>query len=426
MSVIRPKPPADPIHYDPSAVFAAGIVDPEALATLSARLDAARDQVLAGIDHRHADGPRDRASVTTSFVDLPDRLLADYGTNRPESELFAMLRTARRIREGVDRVIVLGRDGPVQGIRALVESCCHPFHNELPRGDRGGRPRLSYDGFAMDNDATQGLLDLVAPNGMPRGDDLLDRWAVLVVDANGDALRPAVAARHVLAALWRAVGGERGTFAERIIPVTGGSGRLADLATAIGCPEVFHVPEGVPEPFAVLSAVGVLPASIVGVDVVRLLEGAAAMNRRFREAPVADNPVLQCAGVFHRAAQAGFTPRIGSIESRRLEAVGGWYHHLRGEGMTAHGVPGRGPLTTTIVGGEPRRDRLTVPSMEPWAADEDLLGHLVGTSWSDLPKAAGVGAEEPAATIMLPRLDEHVLGQLLQMLMLATAVEARC
>ena len=54
------------------------------------------------------------------------------------------------------------------GTRALFEACCHPFHNELPRGERGGRPRLSFEGFNMDNDSAQGLLDLVAPAGKPR------------------------------------------------------------------------------------------------------------------------------------------------------------------------------------------------------------------------------------------------------------------
>jgi len=187
-------------------------------------------------------------------------------------------------------VIVLGIGGSYMGTRALFEACCHPFHNELPRGERGGRPRLSFEGFNMDNDSAQGLLDLVAPAGKPRSDDLLDRWAVLVVSKSGGTLETAVATRLCLQKLADAVGHDQKRLAQVVVPVTGKSGRLADLARAIGCPDVFDIPDGVGGRFSVFTAVGLLPAAIVGIDVVRLLEGAAAMNRRFREAPVATNP----------------------------------------------------------------------------------------------------------------------------------------
>ena len=181
MSVIRPKPPEDPIQYDPSAVFAAGTVSRASLGALAARLDAARTESLADLDRWRGGGAKAGEALDPAFIDLPERLLADYNTKRPESELFAILQTARRIRDAVDRVVVLGIGGSYMGTRALFEACCHPFHNELPRGERGGRPRLSFEGFNMDNDSVQGLLDLVAPHGKPRGDDLLDRWAALVV-----------------------------------------------------------------------------------------------------------------------------------------------------------------------------------------------------------------------------------------------------
>jgi hypothetical protein len=207
MSVIRPKLPADPIGYDPAAAFAAGTVSRQAVEGLAGRLDAARSEVLE-----------------SAFVDLPDRLLADYGTKRPESELYAMLRTARRIRDAVDRVVVLGGGADIMGVRAVFEACCHPFHNELSRGERGGRPRLSFEGFRFDNDSAQGLLDLVAPHGRPRGDDLLDRWAMVVVDAGGDAPEVAVTTRLFLAALLEAVGGDVPRLAEVVVPITGRTG----------------------------------------------------------------------------------------------------------------------------------------------------------------------------------------------------------
>ena len=71
------------------------------------------------------------------------------------------------------------------------------------------------------------------------------------------------------------------------MPVTGTSGKLFDLAKALGCGEMFPVPDGVGGRFSVLSAVGLLPAALLGLDVEKLLAGAAAMNEHFRTAPPA-------------------------------------------------------------------------------------------------------------------------------------------
>jgi glucose-6-phosphate isomerase len=454
MSVIRPKPPEDPIQYDPSAVFAAGTVSPASLDALAGRLDAARAASLADLERWRGGGAAPGEALDPAFIDLPDRLLADYNTKRPESELFAILQAARRIRDAVDRVIVLGIGGSYMGTRALFEACCHPCHNELPRGERGGRPRLSFEGFNMDNDSAQGLLDLVAPHGRPRGDDLLDRWAALVVSKSGGTLETAVATRLFLATLLDAVGGDVARLAQVVVPITGRTGRLADLAKAIGCPEVFDIPDGVGGRFSVFTAVGLLPAAIVGIDVVRLLEGAVAMNRRFREAPVADNPVLRFVGVGHLAEQAGATIRVFSSWSNRLEAVGLWYDQLLSESLgkdekgatpltavTTRDLHSRGQqhqdgrrdkLITNLVVGEPRRDPISLPPLGGYAANQDKLDDLVGKTWPEMLAAAVAGTNEayagakrPTADLLLPRIDEHVIGQLLQMLMLATVVEGR-
>ena len=454
MSVIRPKPPEDPIQYDSAATIAAGTVSRADLEALAPRLDAARAESRADLDRWRAGGTRPGEVLDPAFIDLPDRLLADYARERTTSELFAILQTARRIREAVDRVIVLGIGGSYMGTRALFEACCHPFHNELPRGERGGRPRLSFEGFNMDNDSAQGLLDLVAPAGKPRSDDLLDRWAVLVVSKSGGTLETAVATRLYLQKLADAVGHDQKRLAEVVVPVTGKSGRLADLARAIGCPDVFDIPDGVGGRFSVFTAVGLLPAAIVGIDVVRLLEGAAAMNRRFREAPVATNPVLQFVGVGHLAEENGASIRVLSSWSNRLEAVGLWYDQLLSESLgkaekgatpltavTTRDLHSRGQqhqdgrrdkLITNLVVGEPRRDPLTLPTLGPYGANQDKLEDLVGTTWPAMLAAAVGGTNEayaqakrPTADLMLPRVDEHTVGQLLQMLMLATVVEGR-
>jgi len=430
MSVVRPKPPVDPIHYDPAAIFATGGITRQSLDDLAPALASTRARMLDDVARFTAGGTVAGAALEPAFIDLPERLLADYNTRRPQSELFAILTVARRIRETVDRVVVLGNGGSSMGTRAIFESCCHPFHNELPRGERGGRPRLSFEGWNIDNDSAQGLLDLLRA-GRP-GDDLLDRWAIVVVSRSDGPLETAIATRLFLKALFEAVGSDRVQLAERVVPITGKTERLAELARAIGCPDGFDIPDGIGERFSVFTAVGLLPAAIVGVDVVRLLEGAAAMNRRFREAPPAENPVLEYAGASHLAErELGAAIRVLSSWSNRLEAVGRWYDHLLSRGQQ-HQDGRRGTLITNLLVSEPRRDRLTLPAILPFAANEDGLDDLVGRSWPDMLAATANVAKEawghdgrPTADVFLPRVDEHTVGQLLQMLMLATVAEGR-
>ena len=402
MSVIRPKPPEDPIDYEPAVVVTSGDGSRDRRDTVEVGLEKLRRDVLGA-----ADAVR------------PDLLLDAYniGGARAGSELFAVLQVARRIRDTVDRVVVLGDGCGARGARAIFESCAHPCHNELSRGERGGRPRLSFVGSPLDNDAIQGLLDLVAPAGKPRGDDLLDQWAVIVADTTGDGAGTAAATRLLLASLLESVGGDRAEVADRVVPITPPVGSLADLAASLGCSSVFTIPEEVGVGGSVFTPLGLLPAAVVGIDVVRLLQGAAAMNRRFREAPVTENPVLQFATVSRLMAEQGGMARALASPSSQLDAVGRWHGQLTGK----RGIP----VPTNLIVREPRRDPLVVPALTACAANADGLDHLTGTAWPDLlaaTHAAHANPEQPTDTILLPRVDEHSIGQLLQFLVLTNLV----
>lgn len=434
ISVIRPQLPDDPIHFDPGPTFAAGGASHAALAALADPLDGARAAVLADTAaERHA------TPDAAAWITLPDRVLTDFRTERPGSDLARLLATARRIREAVDRVLVLGDHDLLAGPRAVFEACCHPHHNELPRCARGGRPRLSFLDCGLDNDLAQGMLDLVAPRRDSGGaltraaepPDLLDRWGLIVVGRGGDEFATAATARVFLAAILEQFGGDTARASERIVAITSDTGRLAAVARAVGCRDTWAIPAAGPGPTAVFTAAGVLPCAIVGIDVVRLLEGAATMLRRFREAPVAENPVLQFAGAAYLAgAQAG---RVRPVPWRgRLEPLSRWYDALLARDDADRGRHAAGTLATRVLVAEMRRDRLALPAIAPLDADQDGLEGLVGSSWPALQAAAvGVAREADAAArpagadILLPRLDEHTLGQLLQMLMLATLVERR-
>jgi glucose-6-phosphate isomerase len=176
------------------------------------------------------------------------------------------------------------------------------------------------------------------------------------------------------------------------------------------------------------------------------------MTKRFLEEPVERNPVLQYAAVNYLMAEELHKPlRVLAVWSKKLEAVGLWYDQLVAESL---GKQGRGPTPLTVVQTrdlhargqqhqEGARDRLINnlvvknPRAVPIAVqmadhNQDELNAYSRKGLPDLMRAALAGtsraqfdAARPTADLVLPGLSEHSLGQLLQMLMLATVVEGR-
>ncbi len=443
---------ADLISYDPQGVlFPEHGLTADDLPGLASKLNAARDEVLADgkLWAEGGDVPPEKNPLDAGFQELPERLLAEYrkqdSASGAASEVGRIVATADRLAAAVDRVVVLGIGGSYMGARALMEACCHPYHNELPRAARGNRPRISYEGNNVDNDAMQGLIDVLA-NETDSG------WAINVISKSGGTLETASAFRILLAKLRDACGGDAKQLAERVVPVTGTSGKLFDLATALGCGEIFPVPDGVGGRFSILSAVGLFPAAIMGLDIVKLLEGAAAMNEHFRTAPVGENVVLDYTGICHLMEEKrGCDVRLLSTWGKRLEAVGLWYDQLLSESLgkqergampltvvntrdlhsrgQQHQEGKRDKIITNVIVKEHQREALAVGTSE-W--NQDQLNELADKTLPDILTAATQGTNQayredsrPTADLLLPRLDEHVLGQVFQMLMLATVVEGR-
>ncbi len=413
---------------------------PSDLDWLAPRLDACRAEVLADAELFRSGGavPPEKQPLDAGFFELPEVLL---GAQRGEVD--RIVRTADRLARQSDRVVVLGIGGSYMGARALMEACCHPYHNDLHRARRGGRPRMYFEGNNVDNDAVQGLLDLL---------EGADDWSLVVISKSGGTLETAVAFRIFLDSLRRSLKGDEAALRQRVVAITGAKGGLRQLSEALQLPDVFTIPEGVGGRFSVLSPVGLLPAALLGLDIERLLAGAAEMNSRFRQAPPLENPALAFAGVGRlMETRRGCTLRVLSTWGKRLEALGLWYDQLLAESLGKQGM-GATPLTvvntrdlhsrgqqhqegrrdkliTNLVVEHIDRDPLAIPA---WPHDHDQLNCLAGTPLPRVLRAAYDGTNRayaadcrPTAELRVPRLDETAMGQLLQMLMIATVVEGR-
>jgi len=444
----------DLISYDSQAALLpdAGLTQDE-LQQLEPKLNEARQEILEAdlaMFRGERTVPDEKKPLDAGFIELPERLLNEYEQDRDASELGRILATAARLREQVDRVVVLGIGGSYMGARALMEACCHPYYNELSRADRGGRPRMYFEGNNVDNDASQGLLELLGSGRVASSID--DRWAIVVISKSGGTMETAVAFRQFLKALRNSCGDNKQQLADLVVPVTGTSGRLFDLANELGCVERFPVPDGVGGRFSIFSAVGLLPAALLGLDIVQLLRGAVAMNEHFKSAPVGQNIVLDYTGVSHLLDENhGATIRVLSVWAKSLEAAGLWYDQLLAESLGKNET-GSTPLTVVNTRDlhsraqqhqEGRRDKLmTNLIVDRWRCDalpvghselnQDQLNELADKTLPEIMSAAIQGTNEayrednrPTTDIHLPDTSEATMGQLFQMFMLATVVEGR-
>jgi glucose-6-phosphate isomerase len=424
---------------------------PGRLKDLLPRLMQCRSQVAAEREMRNV--PPEMQPLEAGFIDLPQASLDNYRRKGEASDLGRVLNLATRLREQVDRVVFLGTGGSSLAPRALFEALLSRYHNELPPETRLGVPRVYFEGDSADNDSLQNLLDLLQITCIDP-EQREERWAIVTIGKSGNALEPAIALRVFRREATEYYGLRSDWLTELFAAVAGGESKLRHLFEAHGHDDanILTVPQNVGSRFSVFTAAGLLPAAVMGLDVRALLLGAAAMTKRFLEEPFEHNQVLQFAAVNYLMTEECQKPlRVLSVWSKKLEALGWWYDQLSAPSLSKQG---RGPTPFTMVGtrdlharGQQNqdgpRDRLinnlvvknakSVPILVQMADhNEDELNQYNRKGLPDVLQATLAGVNQayyatarPTADLILPSLSEHAMGQLMQMLLLATVVEAR-
>jgi glucose-6-phosphate isomerase len=439
-------------EWTPAAELRAqNYLSPGRLKDLVPRLMQVRSQVATERDFQQV--PAELQPLEAGFIDLPQKTLDEHRRKGDGSILGRVLAQATRLRQEADRVVILGSGGSYLGARALFEGLRSAYHNELPAESRLGVPRVYFEGNSADNDCLQDLLDLLQTTCVDP-ELAKERWAVVVVGQAGGTLETAVAYRVFRREAAEYYGSRSERLRQIFVPVSGASGKLRELCRADGYADddILPLPDNVGSRYAVLTPAGLLPAAILGLDVRALLLGAAAMTRRFLEEPFERNPVLQYAGVNYLMTEELNKPiRVLAVWSKKLEALGFWHDQLLAESL---GKQGRGPTPLTMVAPRDLRARgqqhqegmrdkiinnvvLKSPQALPIAIgmadrNEDELNALSRKTLPNIVEAALRGtnhsyaeAARPTADLVLPTLSEHTMGQLVQMLMLATVVEGR-
>lgn len=203
------------------------------------------DFAAAAAAHRTLSEKSGAGSEFTGWLELPQRIR--------DGELKAILAAAQRIRGRSKALVVIGIGGSYLGARGAIE-----LLRPVPAEDD---PEIFFVGNGLSPDA---LSDTVARLGDMDFD-------INVISKSGTTLEPALAFR-----VFRKMLKEKyGSAAKKHIFATTDAhrGALKALADAEGW-ECFVVPDDVGGRYSVLSAVGLLPMAVAGIDIKAVISSA--------------------------------------------------------------------------------------------------------------------------------------------------------
>jgi glucose-6-phosphate isomerase len=225
-------------------------------------------------------------------------------------------------------------------------------------------------------------------------------------------------------------------------------GWLREIALREEIPSL-PVPPRVGGRYSVLSAVGLLPLAVAGVDIHALLAGAAADAGRCLADDPKKNPALEIAALFYLLdIKKNKRVSIMMPYADPLQLFVDWYRQLWAESLgkrmeTRSGKPPAGTLPVRAMGAvdqhsqlqmylESRLDKIfTFLAFDAWEqdlpiplSDDDrkFFPYLEGKKMRDVIEAelqatreVVTGAGHPNMTLRLPSLTAHVLGQLIDL-----------
>ena len=259
---------------------------------------------LAHSHLQHGDGA---GGEFTGWVQLPRQY---------DREEFARIQAAaRKIQQDSQALVVIGIGGSYLGARGVIECLCSPNYN-LKKKDT---PNIYFTGNGLSSDQMAELMDLL------EGVD----FSVNVISKSGTTTEPAVAFRFFRKLLEERYGPEEA--ARRIYATTDRrKGALKALADQAGY-ETFVVPDNIGGRYSVLTAVGLLPIAVAGVDICQLMEGAETMMEVCAKTDMAENPSWQYAAARYELYRTGKKIEVLAAYEPSFRFMAEWWKQLYGE-----------------------------------------------------------------------------------------------
>lgn len=257
------------------------------------------------------------------WVDLPK--------NYDKEEFIRIQKAAEKIKNDSEILIVIGIGGSYLGAKAAIEFLSNTFYNNQDKSVRKG-PQIFFAGTNMSPVYLKHLLDLVGDKD----------FSINVISKSGTTTEPAIAFRVFKEKLEKKYGKKEA--AKRIYATTDkAKGALKNLSTSEGY-ETFVVPDNVGGRFSVLTAVGLLPIAVAGINIQELMDGAAAAMEDYSNKNFYENDAMIYAATRHILYNKGKNIEILTNYEPRLHFIAEWWKQLFAE---SEGKDGKGIYPTS-------------------------------------------------------------------------------
>ena len=351
-----------------------------------------------------------------------------------ETEEIRRIRAAaKQIRETSDVFVVIGIGGSYLGPRAAIELLQGANHNI---GKGKGNPQIFYAGNGL---STRGWNEL---QRLLEGKD----FSIAIISKSGTTTEPAIATRALRWMLERKYGTEGAR--KRTYAITDPvKGALRQMAEEEGW-ETFVIPPNVGGRYSVLTAVGLLPMAVAGIDPMEVMAGAVQAKKDY-DVRSFENPVWLYAATRNLLYRHGKAIEILESFEPSFKMMGGWWQQLFGE---SEGKDGKGifPVTAELTAdlhslGQmiQQGERNIFETMVRFDAPEnkmviggdyknlDGLNYLEGKTLDFVDEqafrgtlAAHVDGGVPVITVDMGELDARKLGELFYFFELSCGISA--
>ncbi len=257
------------------------------------------------------------------WIDLPKNY---------DKEEFARIKlSAEKIKKSCDVFIVIGIGGSYLGSRAVIEFLRSPMYNNLKKDT----PDIYFSGCNISAGSLNELLEIC------EGKDV----CINVISKSGTTTEPAVAFRVFRALLEKKYGKEGAR--ERIFVTTDKArGTLKKFSDEAGY-ETFVVPDDVGGRFSVLTAVGLLPIAVSGVDIDALMRGAADASDEYKaDDSVMTSPCMKYVAYRNLMYRQGKANEVLVNYENYATMLNEWWKQLYGE---SEGKDGKGLFPASVI-----------------------------------------------------------------------------
>lgn len=352
-----------------------------------------------------------------------------------DKEEFARIRNAaNKIKKDSDILLCIGIGGSYLGARAVIESLTHTFYNYGKRDF----PQILYAGNNLSPNYLNDLIDIIGDRDI----------SINVISKSGTTTEPAIAFRIFREFLENKYGIEEAR--KRIYVTTDKEkGALKTLANEEGY-ETFVIPDNVGGRYSVLTAVGLLPIAVAGIDIDKLMRGAKTAEDKYKDDNLKYNECYKYAVIRNILYKKYKNIEILVNYEPKMQYFIEWWKQLYGEseGKDGKGIFPAGALFTTdlhsmgqyIQQGRRNLFETVIAIDEPNSdiivkQDEDNLdgmNFVAGKTLDFINKKAmegtiqaHVNGEVPNIVLHLEKLDEETIGELIYFFELSCAVSGR-